>query len=144
VPVIRFRPHHFLCTLGFEGKGYSSEFVRNFSDLAERLRESPKGDDEPIQVVSTSDHICQPCPHRRGDRCENESKITQLDQAHSQILGLKDQEVVSWGQAKERIREKMSIEDFHSACAPCEWKKLGVCEKALKRLRRAVDQDGQK
>ena len=34
--MLEFRPHHFLCTLGFEGKGYSDEFVRNYYRYADQ------------------------------------------------------------------------------------------------------------
>ena len=36
--MLKFRPHHFLCTLGFQGKGYSPGFVANFQAIADRLR----------------------------------------------------------------------------------------------------------
>ena len=32
-PPIRFRPHHFLCSLGFEGKGYSEAFTANMTGI---------------------------------------------------------------------------------------------------------------
>ena len=36
--MLSFRPHHFLCTLGFEGKGYSDAFTRNMAEIADALR----------------------------------------------------------------------------------------------------------
>lgn len=28
---VRYRPHHFLCSLGYEGKGYSEAFTDNMT-----------------------------------------------------------------------------------------------------------------
>ncbi len=134
--MLRFRPHHFLCTLGFEGKGYSNEFVRNYAAIAALLRETgAEGDSTPIRVEPAADSICTPCPNRDGQGCLSGEKISKLDHAHAQILGLNSGDVLTWGEAKALIRERMSLEAFHSACAPCSWKSLGVCETALKRLR---------
>lgn len=139
MPKIRFRPHHFLCTVGFEGKGYSEGFVANFARIAKELRELPGGDDIKITVIEeATDSICEPCPNRRSNFCETEAKIRTLDSAHAQILGLNSGDELTWGEAKERIRKKMTDERFHAACAPCSWKKAGICESALARLRKTT------
>ncbi len=136
---LRFRPHHFLCTVGFEGKGYSEAFVENYQRIATGLRNSPDGDATVIEVVSeTTDSICAPCPNRRGDLCETETRIRALDAAHARILGLKAGDRLTWGEAKMRIREKMNLENFESACAPCSWKRAGICERALRALPHAI------
>jgi soluble lytic murein transglycosylase-like protein len=132
---VRFRPHHFLCTVGFEGKGYSEEFVANYAGIAHRLRESPDGDAILISVVEGTDSVCSPCPNRRGTRCETEGKIRALDEAHARILGITAGDRLSWGEAKERIRSRMTLEKFRSACEPCSWLRSGMCEGALRKLR---------
>lgn len=133
---IRFRPHHFLCALAFEGKGYSDEFVRGFQRIVDALRDEGKdGDLREIEVVGSSDSICHPCPNRRGKGCETEEKIARLDRAHSEILGVSPGEKVSWGVAKNLLAQRMTDEAFEKACAPCSWKSLGVCKKALEQLR---------
>lgn len=131
---LRFRPHHFMCTLGFEGKGYSESFVENFERIAHELRETPRGDDVLIEVVSGTDSICAPCPNRRGTLCETETRIQSLDTAHASVIGLVPGEQIRWGDAKQRIKTKMTLEKFDSACAPCSWKNAGLCETALKKL----------
>ncbi len=130
---IKFRPHHFLCALGFQGKGYSSQFIANFSAIVTQLN-SAQGDDEIIEVVEHTDSICSPCPHRRNLLCTEQNKINQLDQAHAEILNLTAGVKITWGDAKKRIASLMSLEKFSTACAPCEWKKLGICESALRKL----------
>ena len=59
--MFRYRPHHFLCTLGFQGKGYSPDFVKNFSEIADVLR-GEDGDEQLIKVIKNCDDICRACP----------------------------------------------------------------------------------
>ncbi len=138
MPNIRFRPHHFLCTVGFEGKGYSEAFVENYVRVAGELRGTPAGDTLEIEVVAGTDSICEPCPNRRGSLCETETKIRLLDDAHAKVLGIRAGDRLTWGEAKTKIRNHMTIENFHMACAPCAWLKAGMCETALTKLRAAV------
>jgi soluble lytic murein transglycosylase-like protein len=134
--MLEFRPHHFLCTLGFEGKGYSDEFVRGYREIADRLRATgAEGDATVIRVTGRTDSICAPCPNRMGEACATEGKIQALDHGHAAVLGLSPGQELSWGEAKARIAEKMNDADFERVCAPCSWKALGVCQKALTRNR---------
>jgi hypothetical protein len=128
--MLEFRPHHFLCTVGFQGKGYSPEFVANYTGIADRLR-GPGGDLIPIRVTEVTDSICGPCPSKRGDLCETQSKIDRLDQAHAEVLGIRGGDEMTWGEAKLKIAEKFTLEKFHESCEPCSWKTMGVCEAAL-------------
>jgi hypothetical protein len=130
--ILAFRPHHFLCTVGFKGMGYSPYFVENYSQIVEALQ----NDEElPIQVIRGVDSICHACPHQSLGNCVVEEKIQNLDAHHGQILNLKPGDVLSWREAKQRLKDHMTLEAFHRACADCEWKSWGVCEKALKKLR---------
>ncbi len=129
--MIKFRPHHFLCTLSFEGKGYSPEFVKNYFEIKNSLTPETV-----IEIVlDTADSICQPCPNRQGLRCATEEKVLALDANHAKILGVSGGEQLSWGEALDKIATKMTLEDFHRVCAPCGWKELGVCEKTLRDLK---------
>lgn len=136
---IRFRPHHFLCTVGFQGKGYSEAFVAGFARIAAELRDTPAGDSVLITVVEReTDSICNPCPNRRDSLCETETKIQTLDSAHARVLGLRAGDSITWGEAKDRIKKNMTLENFHAACEPCSWKQSGICEKALMKLKTNV------
>ena len=128
-----FRPHHFLCALCFQGKGYSPEFINNFSQIMMQLN-SAQGDDIVINVVEYTDSICEPCPSKRDKRCVTQKKILQLDRAHTEILQIKEGDKITWGTAKKRIAEYMTLEKFHTACAPCIWKKTGMCENVLNKF----------
>ena len=129
---ISFRPHHFLCTLGFQGKGYSPGFIENFSQIAFRLKEN---ENHPIHVVDGEDSICSACPRQTNGICEIESEINALDKRHSQTLGLKNRDILTWKEAKNLLKKKMTFEAFHKACEGCQWKSLGLCEGALSELK---------
>lgn len=128
---ISFRPHHFLCTLGFQGVGYSSDFVENYQQIVDAIQ---KDEELPIQVVIRKDSICSVCPHQRVEGCAVEEKIQGLDARHAQILRLKQGDILSWAEAKQRLKDYMTLDEFHQACSGCEWKELGACETALKTL----------
>ena len=130
---LHFRPHHFMCALGFAGKGYSGPFIANFSQITAQLR-TATGDAIELVVVEQTDSICTPCPNRRDTRCTQQQKIASLDQRHQAILQIKAGDQLSWGEAKTKIKQHMDLETFHKACAGCEWKASGVCEEALKQL----------
>ena len=136
--MLKFRPHHFLCTLGFVGKGYSDEFVKNFQSIADDLRSDPLGDSSLIEVVEHTDSICAPCPNKLEKLCVTETKIQQLDSAHASVLGLAPGDQLTWKEAKERMALKMTDTAFDAACAPCSWKSMGVCHSALKKLRQGT------
>jgi hypothetical protein len=127
---IAFRPHHFLCALCFQGKGYSPEFIENFSAIMRYLN-SEIGDDVVIEVVAKTDSICDPCPSKRDALCVSQKKIIQLDKEHANILEIQPGEKITWGEAKIKIRNRMTLKKFHIACHACEWKKLGICENVL-------------
>ncbi|MCA0369885.1 MAG: DUF1284 domain-containing protein [Proteobacteria bacterium] len=130
-PVV-FRPHHFLCALGFSGKGYSPSFVRNFAKIVKRLR-SKDGDHVTITVTSITDDVCAPCPLRREHLCTQQEKIARLDARHAQALGWQEGNTYTWEEAKERLK-RLSDADFHTICDGCSWKDAGLCLKALKKL----------
>jgi len=86
-----------------------------------------------ITVVSHTDSICAPCPHRTDLTCTSQEKINQLDQAHATVLDIHPNSTITWEDAKKKIAERLSLEDFHQMCAPCEWKKFGMCEEVVRK-----------
>src|SRR5690606_1758909 len=104
---IRYRPHHFLCSLGFEGKGYSPAFTANMDAIVMGRLRAEGGDATTIEVTGATDDICAPCPKRRGRLCTNEAKIRVLDRAHAAALRLKPRERLTWGEARARIRDNV-------------------------------------
>lgn len=95
---------------------------------------APGGTECEIEVVAEVDDICTPCPKRRGQACMVQSKIDRLDRAHSAALGIAPGEVLSWGDALERIKANVRPSDLKKLCKGCSWLKCGMCEAALARL----------
>ncbi|MEM7494736.1 MAG: DUF1284 domain-containing protein [Myxococcota bacterium] len=114
--------------------GYSPAFVRNFSRVVSALR-GPQGDQTRVRVIGEADDICAPCPHRRGNGCESQERVLQLDRAHARALGVRPGDVLTWGKARRLIRERISPSRFDTICTPCRWQRLGICRAALKQLR---------
>lgn len=130
---LQFRPHHFLCALGFQGKGYSDSFIANMARLVEDTLRAPSGGATVIEVVGATDDICAPCPKRRGTRCTSQDKIARLDAAHAKALALRPGDRLTWGAAQARM--KTLPPDIHDRiCAGCDWKELGLCAAALYEL----------
>ena len=74
--MIRLRPHHLLCTQGYSGKGYSTEFVQNMSAIVHSLRNVPG---TRIRLVFGSDSLCARCPHHTADDlCEAQEKVSRF------------------------------------------------------------------
>lgn len=137
---IKFRPHHFMCSLGFRGKGYSADFVRNYKKIVNLIKED---ESTLIEVAQYMDDVCTVCPNRIDDVvCKTQDKIVGLDKRHSKVLDLKPGEVLSWKQAKDKIKEKMTVEKFHYACQGCNWKVYGVCQESLENLQSENCNDG--
>lgn len=131
---IRMRPHHFICAVGFEGKGYSDVFTANMAALIDQLR-APSGADIRLLVVQDTDDICAPCPQRRGTLCESQAKIARLDNAHAAALSLSPGDELSWGEAEARIAARVTPDDLDQLCAGCQWLAQGMCKRALTLLR---------
>ncbi len=132
--LVKFRPHHFLCSLGFQGKGYSDEFTANMVRIVDKGLRAPGGDDQQIEVVRNTDDICAPCPKRRGLRCSNQDGIEKLDKAHLRALKLEYGQTITWGEAQNCIRKHVAPEGLQVICAGCQWLEYGMCETAVRKL----------
>lgn len=128
---LHFRPHHFLCSLGFQGAGYSDGFTENMTEIVVGRLRAEDGDSVEIEVISATDDICAPCPKRRGALCSDQAKIAKLDLQHSKRLGVRPGDRLTWGQAKARISSLVKPGDLSVICAGCQWLALGYCEKSL-------------
>ncbi|MCC5991855.1 MAG: DUF1284 domain-containing protein [Rhodobacteraceae bacterium] len=131
--LFHFRPHHFLCALGFQGKGYSDDFTANMAQIVAVLR-GPDGGNTLLEVTHQADHICAPCPHRRGVSCDKATRIAGLDQRHAAALRLKDGDRISWAEAQRRIRAHVPRGALAQLCKGCQWRDLGLCDAALNKL----------
>jgi hypothetical protein len=133
--IFKYRPHHFLCTVGFKGLGYSPSFVHNYTQVHSILT-SENGDAILLEVTYHSDVICAPCPHKRGTSCDTPGLIHQLDSRHGTALNLTAGDQITWGNAKKRIVQNITDTVFHYICDGCSWKDMGMCQQALHDLKK--------
>lgn len=131
---LRLRPHHLLCALGYQGKGYSDAFTANMTRLVAEGLHAPGGDTLEIELIAGADSLCTPCPHRRGAGCAKEASISALDARHGAALELHAGDILTWGDAKERIKNRLSPSDLDHLCAGCSWLPMGMCRDALTAL----------
>ena len=131
---ITFRPHHFLCSLGYQGKGYDDAFTANMDSVVTDGLHQSGGDETLITVTRQADVICGPCPHRRGTGCASQDRIDKLDHRHAERLNLIEGETITWGAAKDRIASNVQKGDLSTLCKGCQWLDLGLCEAALAAL----------
>ena len=135
---LRYRPHHFLCSLGYEGKGYSDHFTANMTAIVMGRLRARYGEGVIIEVVDRTDDICAPCPMRQEDLCSDQPKIAALDARHAAALGLEVGEKLTWGEALKRMRRRIHPDKLDEICFGCQWLELGVCKAALTRLHAAA------
>ena len=131
---LTMRPHHALCVLFFEGKGYSPAFIENMTAILA----------EPSQMVHITmgcDSLCRDCPHNQDGICDDEVKVAQFDQ---QVLDLSG-EIFQDEQAKFLSEFCQSVYDtilrqgrLAEVCGECEWAPLcqdkwqrGTCNQFL-------------
>lgn len=133
VPV-HFRPHHFLCALGYAGKGYSESFTANMTAIVQQCLRAQGGENTLIMVVGALDDICGACPKRRGIICANQKKVTDLDARHAAALDLRIGEILTWGEALQRIKTHVYPDDLQQICKGCQWLEFGLCQKSVSRL----------
>ncbi len=132
--MLRLRPHHFLCILGFRGLGYDATFTNNMKQVVDRYFRG-----EEVEVVEGLDDICAKCPHNSTQGCslfgEN---VARLDRKVASLLGLHFRERYASRELLERIAEKIDVETFRELCGGCPWRTLGYCEEGLLQLKKAL------
>lgn len=131
---IRLRPHHVLCSIGFDGHGYSDAFTANMSNVVNGQLRSATGHETTVWISAHADTYCAPCPKRRGLGCEQQEKIDDLDRRHAETLGLEAGQILTWGDCLDRVVERVQPDDLDRLCESCSWLELGLCKSAVERL----------
>ncbi|RED11319.1 DUF1284 domain-containing protein [Pontivivens insulae] len=140
-PVI-LRPHHVLCALGYEGKGYSSRFTANMTRIVDGILRADDGDDVTVRITEKTDDICAPCPKRLGTCCTSQIAISALDSRHAAALDLSDGLELTWGEAQQRVRDNVQPDDLQTLCRGCQWLPMGMCTSAVERLHARLPASG--
>lgn len=149
--ILPLRAHHLLCSVLYQGKGYSDEFTKNMTMIVDRLRDS----DTLLSIQNKLDNICGSCPNLCLDgQCALDFEKKQLeninknnkDKEYTQIKDLDsficDSFSISMNEPKKakdlfKIIESTITKDiFDTCCQNCRWYKQGLCsyEEYKKRL----------
>lgn len=133
-PNLTLRPHHILCAIGYQGKGYSDAFTANMTAVVTGRLRAPGGGREKITITTLADSLCAPCPHKRGSGCDNDQQIKQLDLRHASRLKLRHGDQMSWTEAKSRVLKFVPVGSLSELCKGCQWLDHGLCNAALQDL----------
>ena len=125
---MKLRPHHLLCTQGFEGKGYDPAFTENMTRLVRQLRADP---DARIELVSGTDDLCEKCPNRLGEGvCASDAKVLRFDARITDAFGLQPGEY-RYHDLVRRIDAAMTVERLRGICGDCTWFPVSRCREMI-------------
>ena len=122
--VIDLRAHHLLCSVLFEGKGYSETFTANMTAIVDALLEKQNL----VKLRTSRDVICNDCPNLKSDGgCMLDDKIPDLDKTVLDFFDIPVSSEISSVEVFQKISKKITPEFFAYCCDECRWKKMGIC-----------------
>ena len=125
---MKLRPHHLLCTQGYSGKGYNSEFVENMTAITSHLRNV---DNAVVEIVFTTDDICDKCPRMiENDLCDSNEKVRRLDKKVVAYFDIEEKSYIYQDIICE-INAKMTSDMMDDICSDCEWYPISACKKTI-------------
>ena len=127
---MELRGHHLLCILGFQGYGYSEDFVLNMT----RINELRKTDKTTIKLINSSDDICSACPNLKNDLCENEMQNETIVKMDEEVLSEFDinKEYNAIDLFNEVILKFNTLKSVENICNDCKWAEKCLFYKKLK------------
>ena len=133
---IPLRAHHLLCLLGFQGIGYSAEFIRNLHKVKRMIDQNPELD---IEIVDDCDVVCIQCPNSQGPVCVkggvSDNKIVrEMDRKVMEKLEIKAHDRFKVREIYALVKEKIQPDDFKELCRGCDYLHLGFCARGLQSL----------
>lgn len=121
--IIKFRPHHILCSQFFIGNGYSEKFVENMTEILNSLNKQ----NIKIKFVQHCDDICSCCPKNENGKCINEEHILSIDKSCMMEYNFKTDDEFLWNDIKSKVINKILSENkLPCVCDNCQW--LSVCK----------------
>ncbi len=120
---IKIRAHHLFCMQGFQGYGYSSEFVANMRAVLESIKASPS---KPLELVSEGDVICSSCPH--SGQCALKGsflgiRIRRMDSLVLKKLGMVEGTITDAKSVFRLVNTKLkNPSDIEEVCGNCRWR----------------------
>ena len=117
--IIKLRPHHLLCIIAFEPKGYDELYILFMQKLIDWLSNNPK------QKILLTDGLCitcDYCPHNDNGKCVKELKVQEIVQNILNLTRLTIGETMEWETLRQIVAKKIIIEDkFYEACGICSF-----------------------
>ena len=133
---MRLRPHHLLCTQGYSGKGYSSNFVLNMTAITNRIR---KETNVVIDIVFSTDDICEKCPNKLGtDLCRDQAKVKCFDSKIVNYFALEEKSYIYQDLITE-INAKITECILDDICASCSWYPVSACKRNILATTKLID-----
>lgn len=130
------RGHHLLCVHGFEGMGYSPEFVKKMDEVVQDIRNEEK--DFFIKVVVDLDEACSECPHNGGSICVasegSDRHVKSMDRRVLDHLGLIENDTYKKSTLVKMTTQLVKPDDLDHLCKNCSWLPYGVCKNGIKKL----------
>ena len=116
---IKLRGHHLLCLSGFQGYGYSEDFVLNMTWINEKR----KSEDCIITLTNEADDICSSCPNLKDNLCENEKQNEIIVKMDNEILSQfnSEKEYNSLELFKEVSMKFNTLKSVENVCNNCKW-----------------------
>ncbi|MFT8320756.1 MAG: DUF1284 domain-containing protein [Bacillus sp. (in: firmicutes)] len=131
------RGHHLLCVHGFQGMGYSPDFVQKMTEVVTDVQNDEL--DFPIKVVTGLDETCLFCPHSREGIC-NAPKANEfvlgLDQKVLTHLQIEKDQTYQKEELVSLVTEKVNPDDLDFLCEGCSWLSYGVCKEGIRKLQK--------
>lgn len=121
--MISIRAHHLLCLQGFQGAGYSDDFVSQMSAIIVSLKKNPSQD---IILHIDLDDFCMACPHKGKTSCEKDpqaqTRMQTRDISTLNALGYTQGQTVPFEEAIAHSNHIFkSKKSLSGCCAQCEW-----------------------
>lgn len=140
---LTLRGHHLLCVHGFQGMGYSPEFIEKMKEIVKQIRDDQL--DFPIKVVAAFDDACSTCPNRGETACEakedSNEHVLSMDNRVLHQLGLTDGDIYSKSFLVQLTTENIKPDDLDYICKGCSWLPYGTCKDGIQALRQKFIQD---
>ena len=116
---VELRGHHFLCTLHFQGAGYSTGFVGNMMAICQGIAD--RGINT-VKVAEMADPICTACPSLQpdGQNCEFQASVMRRDQALLDGMGWTPGQELNLEEAYWAVLARRD-ELMAEVCTGCEW-----------------------
>lgn len=117
---IRIRAHHLLCIQGFQGYGYTKDFVSHMEKVTTFLRSNPL---YKIKIVVKSDELCSQCPHDVDERCikGSSNEISKIDRLVVEKANLDLKHIYTVSEAFGIVNKNLNHDLVVSLCSGCTW-----------------------